>query len=75
MTYEIWEPPQVDEVVLRFVTKIHAKGQPITCQAMQIKAEEIVKSLRTDKRFQSNEWLELPITDYTGIRHGPSYRT
>ena len=53
MTYGVREQPQL----LCCATEIHAKGQPITCQAMEMKAGEVVKSLEIDKRFPSNEWL------------------
>lgn len=40
---------QVDEAVLCFASEIQAKGLPISCRTMQLKAGEIVKSFRTDK--------------------------
>lgn len=37
--------PQVDEAVLCFVSEMHAKGLPVTRQAMRSKAGEIAKTL------------------------------
>lgn len=55
--------------VLCFATEIHAKEQPITRQATEMKEEVVVKSLERDKRFLSNEWLVWPIIDCTSIQH------
>lgn len=41
---------QVDEAVLYFASEVLAKGFPISCQTMQLKAGEIATSFRTDER-------------------------
>lgn len=40
---------QVDEAVLCFASEIQAKGLPISCRTMQLKAGKIAKSFRTEK--------------------------
>lgn len=44
---------QVDEAVLHFASEIQAKGLPSSCRTMQMKAGEIAKSFRTDKRHKA----------------------
>lgn len=41
--------PKVDEAVLHFVSETCAKGLPITCQVMQLKAGETARTLGIDE--------------------------